>query len=274
MHPSDITNARRAYLATLSLAFADIPAVDLKDRLSLLTVASGLRKVGVLETWGQRLTQTRDILVSLGFPTSTATCVWSTIDRPVDAPHHDVLQALDERRVAGKPRHVLWIYSGSDERDRYRQARFTQQQAGTLLQYPACCIGFESGVMALLPKAQLDALVAKVGGEDDVALNAALKRTKDLPTPKFPLPNNALRTEQQLPFVLHVACDNCLANPSSPSAQLNAQYEELIRETDSDLHQLFLQVRDRYIEIGDDQAKNRDALLSIRALHAALLSRR
>jgi hypothetical protein len=262
----DVEKATRVYRATRSLPFADIPAIDMKDRLSVMTVASGLRKVGVLETWGQRLPKIRERMISSGLVTSVATCVWSTIERPAETPHREALQALDERRVAGKPRHVLWLYGSLEERDQDRRPSFTQQQAGVLLQYPTCCIAFESDVMKRLPQAQLECLIVEVGA-DDAKLIDKLHRTDKLDAPKLPLPDNALRTEQGLPFALHVACDACLADPDSPSAAINARYGELVRNVDAGLHTLFLAVQQTYCQIAQDQSKNRELLHQVRSLH-------
>ena len=267
----DLAKAVKVYRATRSLAFANIPAIDMKDRLSVLTVASGLRRVGVLETWGQRLPQTRERMIANGLATSVATCVWSSIERPVETPHRVVLRALDERRVAGKPKHVLWLYATAAERERYRQPSHTQQQAGGLLGYPPCCIAFESSVMGLLPKAQLESLIAEVG-EDDAALTRALRVTGELPAPKIPLPDNALRTEQRYPFALHVACDACLEDGGSATAAINARYSELAMQVDAGFHALFLAVQETYCQVAGDQEQNRDLLLGIRTMHAKFFS--
>jgi hypothetical protein len=262
----DLARVTRIYQATRSLAFADIPAVDIKDRLSVLTVGSGLRTIGVLETWGQRLPQIRDRMINHGMATSVSTCVWSSIERPVGTPHRAVLRALDERRVAGKPKHVLWLYAGPQEREQYRQTSFTQQQAGQLLGYPPCCVAFESRVMEQLPQAQLEALIAETGG-DDARLMDHLGRVGKLAAPKIALPDNALRTEQRLPFALHVACDACLDDSDSASAVLNAEYGELARRVDARFHALSLAVQETYCQITGDQSKNRELLLQVRLLH-------
>ena len=262
----DIDRAKRVYRATRPLVFAGLPTIDLKDRLSVLTVAAGLRRVGVLETWGQRLPQIRDRMIQAGLATSVASCVWSKIERPGETPHREVLEALDQRRVAGKPKHVLWLYPGTDELRQLQQASFSQQQAGALLGYPACCIAFESSVMEMLPKAQLQELIAEVGDDDAKLLRRA--RAGTLPeTSKPSLPANALRTEQRLPFVLHVACDSCLEDLDSPSAAINQRNAELLQQADADFHALFLQVQETYCQITQDQTKNRELLAAARAAH-------
>ena len=157
----DIAKAQRIFQATRSLLFADIPAIDLKDRVSVFTVAAGIRSIGVLETWGQWLPRLRDAMIANGLFTSVGTAVWSAIERPPDHPYRNVLLALDAKRVAGKPKHVLWVYATRQERDEYRQLKFTQQQAGAILGYPPCCIEFESSIMARLPEAQLQKLIAE-----------------------------------------------------------------------------------------------------------------
>jgi hypothetical protein len=267
----DVDKASRVYRATHSLAFADIPVVDMKDRLSVITVAAGLRRVGVLETWGQRLPQIRERMISTGLATSVATCVWSSIERPVDTPHWEVLQALDELRVAGKPKHVMWFYPNPKEREQQRRRNFTQQQAGVLLQYPPCCIAFESAVMSRLPEAQLQSLVGEIGA-DNAKLMGRLRRNAKLDSPKIPLPDNGLRTEQRLPFALHVACDACLSDSESPSAVVNAQYSELVRNLDAALHALFLAIQQTYCQITQDQSANRELLLQVRTMHSKFFS--
>jgi hypothetical protein len=125
--------------------------------------------------------------------------------------------------------------------------------------------------MARWPQAQLEALLAEAGS-DDAKLLDLVRRTKQFPAPKIALPDNALRTEQYLPFVLHVACDECLNDPGSPSVALNARYGALVKEVDPGLHDLFLQVQAIYQGIAKDQAAKRDLLLEIRRLHEAFFS--
>jgi hypothetical protein len=263
----DINKAKRIFEATRQIKFANIPAIDMKDRLSVLTVASGLRKVGVLETWGQRLPRTRELMIDYGLFTSVATCVWSTIERPDTTPYHNVLHALDEKRVADKPQHVLWLYAEGQHRAQYRQLKFTQQQAGTLLQYPACCIAFESSFMKQWPQAQLDTLMAEADS-DNAKLLAIVRGTKSLPSPKIELPDNGLRTEQSFPFVLHVACDACLASPDSPSAVLNSRYGALVNAVDPGFYELFLNVQKIFREIARDHIENQGLLQQILRSHA------
>src|SRR6202012_1899090 len=99
-------------------------------------------------------------------------------------PHREVLHELDQKRVAGKPKHVLWLYATAAQRNQYRQPSYTQQEAGRLLHYPPCCIAFETGFMARWPQAQLEALLAETG-DDEVRLLALVRRTKQLPAPKI-----------------------------------------------------------------------------------------
>lgn len=271
MNPFDLDRVKRLYTAMRPLALADLPTIDMKDRLSALTVAARLRRVGVLETWGQRLAQVRDCMVQHGIATSVATCVWSRIERPEGMPHREVLYALDERRVAGKPKHVLWLYPEIAERDRSRQQRYTQQQAGRLLDYPECCIAFESRVMELLPAAQLAGLIEEYGEDEAKLLRAA--RAGGLPeTPRPSLPDNALCTEQRLPFALHVACDDCLSRNDSPSAAINTRYAELAHEIDPGFHALFLDVQRTYCQVTREAAKDRELLAAARTMHARFFS--
>src|SRR5665213_3645586 len=145
-------------------------------------------------------------------------------------------------------------------------SRASHSRRGMLLGYPSCCIAFESSVMTRLPEAQLEALLAETG-RDEGAVLCKLRKTSKLDAPKIALPDNALRTEQRLPFALHVACDACLDNPDSASAEINARYGELVHEVDEGFHALFLAVQETYCQVTQDQFKNREFLLQVRALH-------
>jgi hypothetical protein len=52
--------------ATKRFQFADIPLLDITDRISLMSVAAGLRPVGVLEAEGLQRAQIKDALVNHG----------------------------------------------------------------------------------------------------------------------------------------------------------------------------------------------------------------
>jgi hypothetical protein len=266
----DIARARSLFQATRSLMFAEIPAIDLKDRISAFTVAAGTRPVGVLETWGQWLPQLRDAMIANSLFTSTARSVWNTIERPLDHPYRSILLALDEERVAGKPKHVLWLYGSKQLRDDHRHATMSQQQAGQTLGYPQCCIEFESSIMARLPEAQLQVLIAEAGA-DETNLLAAFKRRRQIAVGKLPpLPDNALRTEQQYPFALHVACNDCLNKSGSPTALLDARNNELVKDMDAGLHDLALRIQELYRGISKGKV-NQVVFSQMRALHAQFL---
>ena len=67
-----IEKARSLYLATQKIRLANFRALDLKDRLAMVTVAAALRAVGVLEAEGLQLERIRDALIDHGLYTAIA----------------------------------------------------------------------------------------------------------------------------------------------------------------------------------------------------------
>ena len=86
----NIKRARAVYAATNHLKLSEIQPLDLLDRLSLLTVAAGLRQIGVLEGEGLQLGEVKDATGNCGLqygfgpsprPKQGATVFWNLYSR-------------------------------------------------------------------------------------------------------------------------------------------------------------------------------------------------
>ena len=195
---ADLERARALYNATKHLRLADITPIDFKDRLSLLTVAAGLRPVGVLECTGLETVRVRDAVVNCGLHTLVSGRVWSIAGKPnTDNPHRRALQMMEDFSSAAKPGSVLWFCASRQQRNEIKKRPSSEVEGGILLGYSECCVRFEFRERFLTAVPETDA---------------------------------------RYPFVLHVACDACLTTADSPSAKLNEEFERLALNIDAKLH--------------------------------------
>jgi hypothetical protein len=135
------------------------------------------------------------------------------------------------------------------DRKRLKGALLTKQEASLLLDYPECCVQVEVGVNLKDQTEFLTALIAKVGN-DEQSIARALREDVGVGVSDevFTL-GNVARTDALFPFVIHVACDSCLASQTSPTAQLNSAYEKLARDLDPQLTQPSFKFEQRLIAI-------------------------
>jgi hypothetical protein len=235
--------AQAVYHATKHLQFCDIAAIDIKDRLGLGTVAAGLRPLGVLEGDGVELERIRDVLVDHGFHTLVSRSVWSCREGRLDDSCPSLRLLREVQAVPTKRERVLWFCNNLADRKSLKGRALTKKDAGMLLGYPACCVNFQVESDAKCDVAFLNAVIAKVG-HDEQSILRALKEDVgvDMPDDVFDF-DNVARTDTQFPFVMHVACSPCLDGLTPLSADLNASHEGLAQTLDPALHELILEVR-------------------------------
>jgi hypothetical protein len=109
-----IEKARSIFNATKRYKYADIPLLDITDRSSVISVAAGIRPVGVLEADGGQLAHIKDVLVNHGLFT------WSG------------------KTADGKT--ALWFAGRQETRQILRGKAQTEAEVGRTLSYPECCV--------------------------------------------------------------------------------------------------------------------------------------
>lgn len=143
-------------------------------------------------------------------------------------------------------------------RGEIRRAVNGELEAGTLLGYPDCCVA-QRQARGLRYKQAFSKAIIDAVGTDPKAVERALREDLRVPIPSGTvLDPNIQRTDEQFPFVQHIACDSCLASDHSPSAQLNRVYEELAREIAPALHRVIREMGAVEAKIGriTDAAKS------------------
>src|SRR5262249_53695075 len=89
-----LDRARRLHGELRGVRLSNMPLVDLRDRVSVLTVAAGLRPVGVLEGSGVQLELAREVLINHGLFTIKTRGVWSKAEPPNGYSHPDLFLFL------------------------------------------------------------------------------------------------------------------------------------------------------------------------------------
>lgn len=211
---------------------SDMPLVDLRDRVSILTVAAGLRPIGVLEGSGVQLEPAREVMINRGLLTLKTKGVWSKVEAPEEYPHPELFLFLSNLSNQ-KARPALWFCAGEQRRSLKAYSQ-TGSDAGRLLGYPVCCVSERVKSEAGYRIAILDALIQKVGNDIELVKKAILSGERvNVSSDRLSLVS---LSNAKFPFISHVACAECCRNDGSASALLDEQYGLLTKKVDPALH--------------------------------------
>ena len=234
-----LERAKAAHSGTKRYLFSNIPPLDLLDRVSMVTVAAGVRRIGVLEGDGVQVGQIRDALGNRGIVTSTSNAVWTI--RHLETTSDDRLSLLHSMRSEEPKRQsVLWLFDDADARREVKGKQISKALAGHLLGYPPCCVQANEQSGLDLDIRFLDALTAKVGSDLNAIRQALMDDVGVDMDESGAGVENVAATTAKFPFVSHVCCDSCLVDIDSPSSRLNAQFDALTKEVAPDLHEAVL----------------------------------
>lgn len=201
--------------------------------MSILTVAAGLRPIGVLEGSGVQLELVREAMINRGLLTLKTKGVWSKVEAPKEYSHPELFVFLSNI-AHQKARTALWFCTYGEQRRSLKAYSQTGSDAGRVLNYPLCCVSERVKSEASYRIAILDALIQKVG--DDIGLvKTAILNGERVSVSSDHLSLVSLSNEK-FPFISHVACAECCRNDGSPSALLDEHYGLLTKEVDPALH--------------------------------------
>jgi hypothetical protein len=232
--PNDPKRVQHVFERARHWNFYPHPAGNLKDLLALLSVAVGLRRVAAFgfhdlssEGFARDL---KDKVGNLGLRTLITGPIRN--DRSlslqgIDGSILDVIRREGEERFQRNKTVLLWVFLDGDSREMILEVVKGDTEAGTVLGYPECCVYHNRAVGRAADQAFFQAIIKAVGNDPEMVLRAL---REDL---KVEIENcawesdNAVRTDTKFPFLLHIACDACLASDESPSALLNLQLQAL-----------------------------------------------
>jgi hypothetical protein len=216
-----------------------MPLVDLRDRISILTVAASLRPIGVLDGSGVQLEVAREIMINRGLFTLKTKGVWSKAESPEEYPLPDLFLFLSNIMNQKAPT-VLWFCTDREHRGYLKGASQTGNDAGRLLDYPSCCVAERVKSEIGYRIAILNAIIQKVGNDNELVKRTILNGEQVQVSPQHLSPVSL--SNEKFPFISHVACGKCCRDDKSPSALLDAQYRLLTKEIDPSLHDAAIRV--------------------------------
>jgi hypothetical protein len=236
---SHLDRAQRLHEAFRRIQLSNMPLVDLRDRVSLITVAAGLRSCGVLDGSGVQLELAREVLINHGLLTWKTIGVWSKTEVPREYFRPELFLFLSNVVNQNAPT-VLWFCTDREERRRLKASSQTGSDAGRLLDYPLCCVSARMKTEATYRIAILNAIIQKVSDDDELVKRAILNGERV--TVSSDHVSLVTLSNEKFPFISHVACADCCENGRSPSALLDEQYGALTKEIDPALHDALVRV--------------------------------
>lgn len=128
---------------------------------------------------------------------------------------------------------MLWFCTEGTRR-RLNATPRAGNDAGRLLDYPPCCVAERLKNETDYRIAILDAMIPKIGDDKELVKRAILSGERVTVSKELLL--RVSLSNEQFPFVSHVACATCYEDSESPSALLDEQYRLLTKEIDPFLH--------------------------------------
>jgi hypothetical protein len=211
--------------------------MDAHERLSLVTVAAGLRRFAFLNHIRPRnRKRVSEILIDLGFCTRVFTLRFD-----IDAKTSAVSRATADAYLEYKKRNQRFIglgvwSAGIDEPD-YRT--ITVSNLGLMLSYPECCDEMDIQTKRRDHQLFLQAFSRDADGEPSRISESLRRKLYVAKTSESHLRRWHRRfelTAARFPFALHTACNNCLRSSSSPTAILSKNHERLSAAVSEELY--------------------------------------
>lgn len=248
IHQEKIARTGRIFEALKDVSFAEYPAIDVQERLSLLTVPAGVRPVAVLgvaqpKEYEGFLVRLKDILGNFGLHSLFAKPIPATYEG--SALPHEVNEIFREHSSRSDAQYspLLWVYQTPQIRRDVRAVEKCEVEAGILLDYPKCCVAEDKARKLRGHDIFAKAIIQKVGDAPD-AVRQALEADLGVEVDDEAFDTtNAKRTAEQFPFVFHIACETCLQTPGSSTAVLDNEYRSLAKAIDRDFFEAILAVR-------------------------------
>jgi hypothetical protein len=205
-------------------------ALEAQERVSLLTMAAGLRPFCFL-THIREEDFSRVVAALSEFGLTCGVCKAKfSFDLDLDAP-----PAVLEAFHAYQARHPLNGLGIAHSR-----IDFGDTPLGIVLRYPECCSKMDDATKKFDQSAALGLLIDSKGG-DHASVIAELAQCEGVPTPhtdqREAWDRRFDRTHHVFPFAVHTACDRCLERGGkSASGALSRRYESLIRAAAPELY--------------------------------------
>jgi len=235
MAEPNLERARAVYHSIRNCWVAKGSALEAHERLSVVTVAAGVREFAFLTHIDSDIQSTvSQLLESEGLGARYCS---SFFDLDIELEGISIASAEAYRRVQRErlPLNGLGVWA-------QRTALSSCPDLlslGIALSYPRCC-----EMMDLRTKQRdhelLLAAIVEEEGDDPAIVEQALRDRREYDKASHEhcreWNDRFLQTHARFPFVLHTACDDCLRNDQSPTAILNRQYENLTLTVSEELH--------------------------------------
>ena len=220
--------------------------LDLKEKLSVLTVAAGLRRIAMVNAWsdvpGQHVWQ------RLIFACRASKLRARILDSPlvrltgVAIPEEFKLAAIEVRRQGNERQ--IWIYQTDEDERRIANLFRYEVTIGELLEYPSCCRDEHERIQSEVTRLSHEALFGEYRPKNPAAFRELLLQDAPFNCPQLgEIFNRTGDKIRRYPFIFHTPCDRCLLGENQVSANLNRTYRQLAEEIDPTLAEGIEEIR-------------------------------
>jgi hypothetical protein len=227
--------ARTVYRRIRDCWIAGGSALEAHERLSVITVAAGVREFAFLtQIDGDFKPTVAQLLIAAGL--SAHSC-FSPFDVDIEPEGISVACTEAYSRVQREMSPLnglgVWVKPAA------LSGCVGMMTLGRALGYPQCCEMMDLRTKQRDHELFLAAIVEEEG-DDPERVERALRERREYSKASYDhchgWNDRFVLTHSRFPFVLHTACDDCLRVDQSPTAILNRKYEDLVLSVSEELH--------------------------------------
>ena len=217
--------ARDVWQEAREILLSDAPNLDASDRVGLLSVVAGIRRVALFLDVADpkvnklvRLLGKVDLIAFVG-RVPEPVCTW-------ESPHRAEITSIFRGKLQSS---AFWVCRNKYDANTISKG-IDQIAAGRLLGYPECCIDAQQQENADFEDALVRAWTRQFGDDPERIAQAWREDRKVRVEFEPKAARRVRRTFALFPFVQHIACESCLGPGATPTAVLNSAYRNLVAE--------------------------------------------
>jgi hypothetical protein len=215
---------------------------DLRDKLAIITVRILFREC--FQEFGEnayRIIEHLEVFKRMNFDVKVTGLPSPYFYRAPQVPSWFLKEYLSMSEMARKNECCIWLYVKDNTENKILSSVEGELDEGYVLGYPDCCIKWYEEMWKKQTEVLYHYILRRYNTKDQYEIKEKLSNSNAENFAHLFLQIstdvNLEKTVKAFPFVFHIACEECVKNPNSPTALINTNNKHLASELNRDFHE-------------------------------------